>query len=264
MSRYLTQIEKYDELYKDVVYTNISVPDLKIINNRIVSGKKILILGAGTARDTKFLIKNNTVFAIDYSSEAVKFLKNLGIRAFKSDLNKRINFKEKSFDIIIAKDILEHLENPSILGFEIQRLLKTDGYAVINIPNHFFLPMRLRIMFGKNLIWKTIDHNHTKQFKEWDYMHIKYFTWKGFQEFLKVHKFKIVKNYWDFGTLNHYSQPEMALEYFKNKNKYLLTFLKAVWGIFNFIFPRSIRSFIVSLSPSLFCASFYVWVKVKK
>lgn len=264
MYKYQTQKEKYDRIYKNDVYTDINIPDLKITNNKVISGKRILILGAGTARDTKFLIKNNTVYAVDNSIEAVGFLNKLGIHVIQSDLNNKIDFENKYFDIIIAKDILEHLENPSILGSEIQRLLKPSGYAVIDVPNHFFFSMRLRIIFGNNIIWKTIGHDHTKEFKEWDYMHLRYFTWNGFREFLKVHKLIIIKNFWDFGTLNHYSQPEMGFVYFQNTNKCLLKALKAMWSILNFIFPRSIRSFIVSLSPSFFCASFYVWVKAKK
>ncbi len=266
MYKYESQIDKYDEVYKKSEYTELEVPDYKITNGINVSGKNIFVVGAGTARDVKFLIPKNKVVAADYSISAVKHLKSLGIDAFQADLNNPIaKIKNKSMDIVVAKDILEHLEKPSVLMSEIARILKPKGYAVLDVPNHFFLPMRMRILFGNNLIWKTIDHNHTNDFKEWDYMHKIFFTWKGFQEFIKEHGLVVSKNFWDFGTLNHYSQPEMVMYHLKNKNNKLVANIASViWSVFNFVLPRSLRSFIVSLSPSLFCASFYVWVRPKK
>ncbi len=265
-----TQIDKYDEIYKKVEYTEYDVPDYKITDYKDFKNKKILVFGAGTARDIKFLINNNQVFAADYSKSSVNYLKNLGINAILADLNKPVlSLKDSEFDLVIAKDILEHLQEPSILLSEIKRVLKPSGYAVLDVPNHFFLPMRLRILFGHNLIWKTIDHSHLNDFKEWDYMHKVFFTWNGFQEFIDVHGLKIVKNFWDFGTLNHYSQPELVVTHLSNsKNKMIKDvvspLIATVWKIINIIFPRKLRSALVSVSPSLFCASFYVWVKVKK
>jgi SAM-dependent methyltransferase len=261
------QIDKYDEIYKQEDYTEFDMPDYKIVSeNMSIENKKILVFGAGTARDIIYLLKDNDVYAVDFSKSSVNFLKKLGIKTILADLNKPVkDLKDKSFDLVIAKDILEHLEEPSILLSEIKRVLKPTGYAVLNVPNHFFLPMRLRILFGHNLIWKTIDHSHRELFKEWDYMHKIFFTWKGFQEFINVHGLKIVRNFWDFGTLNHYSQPEMAIVHLENSNKKSLSnIVTVIWKIFNFVLPRWIRSNIVSISPSLFCASFYVWVKPKK
>lgn len=264
------QIAKYDVLYKEKEYTEYDVPDYKITNNKVVKNKKILVLGAGTARDIKYLLKDNNVYAVDFSKSSVDFLNKLGIKAYKADLNKKIDVLEsKQYDIVIAKDILEHLEEPSILLSEITRVLKPSGYAVVNVPNHFFLPMRLRILFGHNLIWKTIDHNHEKLFDEWNYMHKVFFTWKGFNKFINVHGLKIVKKFFDFGTLNHYSQPELVATHLSNSKskivkKYVSKFVLSVWKVFNFVIPLNFRSVIVSISPSLFCASFYVWVKLKK
>jgi SAM-dependent methyltransferase len=266
MYKQRSQIDLYDEVYKKDVYTELEVPDYKITGGIDIKNKKILVVGAGTARDVKFLVKNNNIIAADFSISAVKHLKKIGIEAFQADLNNPIKrVKNNSIDIVVAKDILEHLEKPSVLLSEIRRVLKPNGYAVLDVPNHFFLPMRLRLLFGNNLIWKTIDHDHTKDFKEWDYMHKIFFTWNGFKEFIKLHNLKIARNFWDFGTLNHYSQPEMAIIHLENSGKKgMANILKTFWSIVNFVLPRSFRSYLVSLSPSLFCASFYVWVKPNK
>lgn len=261
------QEQIYDNLYKHTEYSDFVLDDKKITNGKNVYNKKISVLGAGTSRDIIYLLKGNDVWSYDSSKEAVKNNKRLGITSKLVDLNdpftkRKINY----FDIVVAKDILEHLNDPSVLMNEIYKMLKSSGYVVINVPNHFYLPMRLRILFGNNLVWKTFYHDHTKDFKEWNYMHKIFFTWKGFNEFVTENNFEIIKTFWDFGTLSHYSQPELISSYMRQSPKYknnkiLINVLEKCWQIFNLIIPRSIRSSVVSISPSLFSASFYVWCR---
>lgn len=260
------QKRMYDSLYKDRKYLEYDVPDYKIIGNRRFKNKKILVLGAGTARDIKYLIKDNKVYAQDISKTAIKHLNTLGIIASEGDLNKTLKYDDKVFDLIIAKDILEHLYNPMMLLKEMGRVLRPSGYVVINVPNHFYSYMRLRLLFGKGLVWKTFIHNHTKQFNEWDYMHKIFFTWGGFKKFVKKGGFRIVKQYNDFGTLNHYSDPQLVklhLKHMLNDTKLptsaLIKVIIKLIEIFDFIVPIKIRSNITSISPGFFCASFYVW-----
>jgi len=261
------QRDRYESYYRNSKLSCLDIPDYKISGQLVLKRKKILILGSGEARDTKYLMKNNYLTAVDFSETAVKYLKGIGIQAYQLDLDDSLPFDNNSYDIVVAKDILEHLKDPLNLGKEIHRVLKPNGYAVINVPNHFYLPMRLRILFGKNLIWRSLLHNHTKDFKEWNYMHKTYFTWKGFQEYIEDCGFKIVKKYWDLGTLNHYEQPEMAIDYLRKtgriRNIYLKVF-EVSWQIVNLILPRILRSKMVELSPGLFSASFYVWVSPRK
>jgi len=261
-----SQKDFYEKVYGQKNYISIEMPDLKIVNSEKVQGKKIAVMGAGTGRDIRFLTKSNEIWGLDNTEQAIRVLKKNNIQAMLADMNKPLKLKNNYFDIVIAKDILEHLDYPQQLASEIFRILKKSGYAVINVPNHFFLPMRLRVLFGKNLIWNTIDHNHTQYFDEWNYMHKTFFTWNGFRKFLKINNLEIIKKYWDFGTLNHYSQPEIYFAILEQRNdnfsKYLLLpTLRFFWIIFNIIFPRQLRSLIVSTSPSLMCASFYVWCK---
>ena len=44
-------------------------------------------------------------------------------------------FKSKSFDVIYALDMLEHLENVELALVEIKRVLKNDGLLIVSIPN---------------------------------------------------------------------------------------------------------------------------------
>jgi len=252
----------YKKFYKDRK-NFFNLPDYKITGGKSVKNRKILVVGVGTGRDVWYLANDNEVYGLDISKDAVSIAKKNGIRARLFDVSKPLPFDDSYFDIVVAKDVLEHLEAPEVLRDEIFRVLKKSGYAVISVPNHFYFPFRLRILLGGNLIWKTIGHDHTKLFEEWNYMHLRFFTWKGFQKFLDLGGFRIVKTFWDFGTLAHYNQPESVISYLfqKGANVLVVNLMSMFWSFFNMIFPKSLRSFIVSLSPSLLCAGFYVWAK---
>lgn len=262
-------LKTYDWLYKNEKFRDISIPDYKITDNRKIRNNKILVLGVGSARDLKHLIKNNEVWGIDSSATSIKYCKELGIKTLKKNLStNKLLLKKSYFDIVIVKDILEHVDKPMKLILNIKSFLRRDGYMVISVPNHFFLYFRLRILFGSNLLWKTLGHDHTKLFEEWNYMHKTYFTWKGFRKFIEYSNLKIVKTFWDFGTLAHYDQPEIVISYFDQIStgkfkKVIIGLLKFFWSFFNIVFPRKIRSAIVSLNPGLFSAGFYVWCKKK-
>ncbi len=60
------------------------------------------------------------------------------------------DFTDQVFDIIIAADILEHLENPQkVLAFLTKNLLKKRGKIIISLPNIAHLTIRLKLLTGK-------------------------------------------------------------------------------------------------------------------
>jgi ubiquinone/menaquinone biosynthesis C-methylase UbiE len=248
----------YKNLYKQDQYL-VDLPDKKITDGNYFKNKKILSIGAGTGRDIWYLAKDNQITAIDSSEEIIHVLNPKGIKTKIMNLEKELPFPSESFDLVIAKDILEHITYPLEICKEIKRVLKPTGYAVINVPNHFCFPMRLRYLFGKNLIWKTFGINHENLFEEWNYMHIRYFTWKGFKKLLEKSELHISKTFFDIFTLNHYTDPEIVKQYFKDQNS--KTVIVRVLNMFNLIFPRFIRRKIANISPNLLSGSFYVWVK---
>ncbi len=263
----MDQGEFYNKQYDDSSYTEEGLPDYKIIDYRQKThGKKILSLGCGMGADLWFLTANNDVWGVDSSEVAVSIAKRHKIRAIKADLQNKIPIYT-TFDIVILKDILEHVLDPLQLLSEAKRLSRKKGEILISIPNHFYWWFRLRLLLGKNLIWKSVQHDHTREQEEWNYMHIRFFTYKGLLKMLGVVGLKVVKGYWDFGTLAHYSDPEMfhkALYTKREKSALAKTFVYIIYPIyqvFNFFMPKKIRSLIVSLNPSLLCAGFYLRLK---
>jgi len=245
-----------------------SIADWKIVDYKLVLGKKILTVGSGSASDLWFLADRNKIYALDLAREAINIARLHGIHASIYDAQNKLPYEDNTFDIVVLKDILEHLVEPEKLLSEGKRLLKNDGYMVISIPNNFSLWFRIRMLFGKNLIWKALGgFDHTKYFEEWNYMHLRFFTWVGFQKFLEVHGLKIIKTFWDFDTLAHYNDPEMYLEIMQQRVKEgnliakRFMFYYRFFKIFSLLFPKKLRSKVVSLNPGLLCSGFYVHVK---
>jgi SAM-dependent methyltransferase len=166
--------------------------------------------------------------------------------------------------------VLEHLQEPEKILTRAIRFLKPGGYLVLSLPNHLTLWGRLRILFGGNLIWRGVLHDHRTEYDEWNYMHIRFFTWGGVKRLLRKHDLKVVETFFDFGSLGHYFSVPMYAEHLALKEKAgTLTpkgrlFLKAfypVYRVLSALFPPAARNAICRLSPSLFTSCFYVHVR---
>jgi SAM-dependent methyltransferase len=254
----------YEDAYRDT--TGPGTFDWKVTHGLPREGLRILSVGGGSGADLWHLKQDNEICVLDGSQSAVEQAKSHGLTAEVVDLDGPLPYPDKNFDVVVAKDILEHLVNPARLLTECRRVLRNDGVLVVSVPNHFYLPFRLRILFGHNLIWKTAFHDHTKLYAEWDYMHLRFFTYGGFERFLRMYGFKPFKRFWDLGTLAHYADPTAfqlhMLEKYQSrpltrKAKFYFRFLRPMYVVFNSLFPRGLRARLVSFVPGLLCAGFY-------
>jgi O-antigen biosynthesis protein len=108
----------------------------------------------------------------------------------------RLPFQDGAFDLVMLKDILEHLMEPLFVLEEAARLLKEGGSLLLHVPNHF--PLAYRIKF---LITNRIDtQNYFPDSKEWSFPHIRFFTLPGLEEMLDKTGFSIAENYSDYFT----------------------------------------------------------------
>lgn len=261
---------KAEEVYS-TAYSQLEeqfgIPDRKIICDMPEEDLTILSLGSGDCADIWFLADKNNIYALDGSPAAIKKAAAHNINGLVCNLEEKLPFPDKMFDLVVCKDLLEHLLNPESLLKEINRVIKPDGKLIVSVPNHFYLFFRLRLLFGGNLIWKSLMHNHSIYYEEWNYMHIRFFTFNGFKHFIQLGGFAIERPFWDFGVLAHYSSPDLYYDHFKekfknkpltHKAKIFKFVLLPIWYAFNFVFPRKLRHFLVSLSPGLLCAGFYL------
>jgi SAM-dependent methyltransferase len=93
---------------------------------------RVLDLAAGRGELSERLVaRGHDVVAVERYLE--QFRANVPL--IDADLNQRWPFEDASFDITMAVEILEHLENPRGFFRELARILKPRGVAVVSTPN---------------------------------------------------------------------------------------------------------------------------------
>lgn len=99
---------------------------------------KILNVGCGTGGTLSTLEKYGVVQNIDVSDEAIKFMKNAGYTVDKvTDHN--LPYKDGSYDIVVAFDVLEHIEHHKEALSEWTRVLKKGGAVMFTVPAYQWL-----------------------------------------------------------------------------------------------------------------------------
>jgi SAM-dependent methyltransferase len=97
---------------------------------------KALVLGAGGGAICGDLsARGYEVTAVDISEVSCGHVaREFGVTAIRHDLEQPLAIADGSFDVIIAADVLEHLENDAQLLREARRCLKPGGSLIITVP----------------------------------------------------------------------------------------------------------------------------------
>jgi len=87
-----------------------------------------------------------------------------GVMRFELGDAHALNFPDASFDAVFALEVLEHVENPSLVLAEVQRVLRPSGYAVFLVPTESFLFRVLWFFWTKSrgAVWAE---THIQTFK---------------------------------------------------------------------------------------------------
>ena len=102
--------------------------------------KVVLDLGASNITISK-KIKAKKIITLDISDK-----KEMTI---KCDLNEdKIPLKDNSVDIILARELIEHIPNTLFFLSECKRILNKNGFLVLSTPNICSLVDRIRMLFG--------------------------------------------------------------------------------------------------------------------
>ncbi len=187
--------DKYiDEIQADIK-VNYFTPVIKhVIHNN--SYEKICDIGCGNGVFTaylKHLLPNCELHGIDSSDYALNkaiengFDKISMVNDFSSDL---IPYSDESFDLIICKDVLEHLVNPMHLVKEMHRLLKKDGKLLIHVPNHFSIWGRLRFLLNNQID----TFSYFKESDRYNFPHIRFYTYDSLLNMTKKAGFNNAEN----------------------------------------------------------------------
>lgn len=148
-------------------------------------------------------INKPTLYGVDIKHQLVMTANKNGIFSIQMDLETLLPFKDNSFDLITANQIIEHLINTDQLLAEIHRVLKPKGYLLLSTENL----SSWHNIFALTLGWQAFSQDVSSlkpvgnplrlisSPKPSTALHIKIFTLKGLLDILKLHGFTIEKYY---------------------------------------------------------------------
>ena len=175
--------------------SNYFRPVLKDVLRCIDKPINVCDVGCGNGVFTSFLKKetNCTLYGIDgsdYALEKARLLEFDELRQVSDFSTTPLPFKDESFDLVVNKDVLEHLLHPDYLVSEMARITSGGGHLLIHVPNHFPIVGRLKLLF-----FNTIDpFNYFPEAHRWDFPHIRFFTKNDFLDLMYSFDLKPVAN----------------------------------------------------------------------
>ena len=114
---------------------------LNFLKKFALPNSSIVDLGCSTGNNLKMLKKNGykNFIGIDNNLIAINFCKKNGFKNVKKANLCKLPLKKSSVDLVLATDVIEHIENDDKAIKEIKRILKKDRYALITVPAFNFL-----------------------------------------------------------------------------------------------------------------------------
>lgn len=135
------------------------------LRKHVGSGKKVLDIGCRDGKLTSTYIEGNTVTGADIDANALARAKeNLNIETIHVDLNDSWVFREESFDVVVACEILEHVYFPEVIAGKVKEILKTGGIFVGTVPHAYSIQSRIKFLLGTKKGTPLEDPTHINQF----------------------------------------------------------------------------------------------------
>lgn len=143
-----------------------------------------------------------SVTGIDINNQAIKESQKAGVKSIKTDIESSWPLPAKTFSVVTAIQVLEHVINPDHLLEEAHRVLLPDGILLITTPNLAAWFNRVIFLLGFQPFFlevstkdKTIGLGFTRKFTpERDPVgHIHVFTLLALKELLEINGFVVEK-----------------------------------------------------------------------
>ena len=211
-------------------YSNVYNEDKELIIKKVLlnlftkdewKNKKVLDIGCGLGIFTEFFLKMGAqVTALDVSKSVILANKTRNPKAkFVCQNAEEIELRER-FDLIFAKDLIEHLKNDQKFIQNLNKYLNQDGIILLNTQNsHSF-----NYLFQNSIARSKGNY----QWKGWDPNHYRFYSRITLKKLLVKNGFIPIK--W-FGS---YYFPYRALEiWFKKKGKWPTCRLIEKYGLWD-------------------------------
>jgi SAM-dependent methyltransferase len=115
-------------------------------------GLRLLDIGCRDGTFTSYFAEGNEVVGLDLDRNALaEASARHGIQTQAINLNnERLPFADRSFDAVLAGEVIEHLQLPELVVAEIHRVLRPGGVFCGSVPNAFRLFNRLQFLRGRD------------------------------------------------------------------------------------------------------------------
>jgi SAM-dependent methyltransferase len=151
MSNQQVEIKKGDKLFygdhKVLASPGVHESVIKVMKAHVRKGARVLELGAGTGaftlrlQEQGYQVTASGIEPDNFTLDAVPFV--------LLDINKEIPAEHlRQYEVVVAVEVIEHLENTFDFFRKIYDLLKPNGVVLITTPN--ISAMRSRLMFLKS------------------------------------------------------------------------------------------------------------------
>jgi SAM-dependent methyltransferase len=118
---------------------------------RVGASRDVLDLGCRDGTLTRHFALQNRVVGIDIDVEALAAAgSRLDLSAIVADLNRPVlPLASRAFDVVVAGEVLEHVQFPDMLVAEVRRVLRPGGVFLGSVPNAYRLRNRLLFLRGR-------------------------------------------------------------------------------------------------------------------
>lgn len=150
-----------------------------------MKGKEVLDAGCGVGAFSEPLVKDNTVYGVDFSVKSLEFAAQRGLVTSSQDLT-AMNFESGKFDVVMCIGVIQLIEQYQAVIQELARVTKPGGTLLIQTLHRGSVQRKLLKLFEKS---KKFDKMYAMDelrdvFAKHGFEHI---------EFLKMyHPFKFV------------------------------------------------------------------------
>jgi SAM-dependent methyltransferase len=96
------------------------------------------ILDVGTSTGTNLRLLRDLGFAritgVDQSPDAVRFCAEKGLGAVQLGDIRALQLPDRRFDLVLATDVIEHVDDDRAALLELRRVLRPGGYLLLTVP----------------------------------------------------------------------------------------------------------------------------------
>ncbi len=132
--------------------------DLEVIANLVPAGSRVLDLGCGNGELLAHLRdhKRCTGYGIEIADAGVQACVQRGIDVIQLNLDEGLAlFDDRSFDVVLQLDTLQHLRNTERMLRETARV---GRIGIVSFPNFAHWPNRFHVLTGRMPVTRTLPY----------------------------------------------------------------------------------------------------------